>query len=86
MAAPSHYQRCVGAAQTAAGLIREAVARDDLRLAPVEARWLGRIESALARLPSTEDRLLEETAADYAHLFDSPSYDLQRPANLVGDA
>ena len=76
VAAPSDYQRCVAAAQTAVGLIREAVIQGDLRLRPVEARWLGRIESALAGLPSSEGKLLEETAAEYAHLFDAASYGL----------
>jgi hypothetical protein len=52
------------------------VAQDSLRLPPVEARWLGRIESALASLPSDEGQLLDETAAEYAHLFDSASYGL----------
>ena len=76
VATPSDYQRCVAAARTAVGLIREAVARGDLRLPPVEMRWLGRIESALANLPSSEGKLLEETAAEYAHLFDGASYGL----------
>jgi hypothetical protein len=76
VAAPSDYQRCIAAAQTAAGLIREAVAQGKLRLPPVETRWLGRIESGLAALPSDERKLLEETAADYAKLFDRASYGL----------
>lgn len=76
VAAPSHYQRCVAAAQTAVVLIREAAARGDLQLPPVEVRWLGRIESSLASLPSGEGKLLEETAAEYAHLFDGASYGL----------
>jgi methanol--5-hydroxybenzimidazolylcobamide Co-methyltransferase len=76
VAAPTDYQRCVVAAQAAVTLIREAVAEDKLRLSPVESRWLGRIESALAALPSDEGQLLEETAAEYAHLFDSASYGL----------
>jgi methanol--5-hydroxybenzimidazolylcobamide Co-methyltransferase len=76
VAAPSDYQRCIAAAQAAVALIREAVAQHALRLSPVETRWLGRIESALAGLPSDEGQLLEETAAEYASLFDSASYGL----------
>jgi methanol--5-hydroxybenzimidazolylcobamide Co-methyltransferase len=76
VAAPSDYQRCIAAAQAAVALIREAVAEEKLRLSPVETRWLGRIESALAGLPSSEEQLLEETAGEYAHLFDSTSYSL----------
>jgi methanol--5-hydroxybenzimidazolylcobamide Co-methyltransferase len=76
VATPSDYQRCIAAAQAAVALIRDAVAQDDLRLPPVEARWLGRIESGLAGLPSSEGQLLEETAAEYASLFDSASYGL----------
>jgi methanol--5-hydroxybenzimidazolylcobamide Co-methyltransferase len=76
VAVPSDYQRCIAAAQAAVALIRDAVAQDALRLSPVETRWLGRIESALAGLPSDEGQLLEETAAEYASLFDSASYGL----------
>ncbi len=76
VAAPSDYQRCIAAAQTAVELIREAVAGEKLRLPPVEVRWLGRIESALAALPGDEGHLLEETAADYAQLYDRASYGL----------
>jgi methanol--5-hydroxybenzimidazolylcobamide Co-methyltransferase len=76
VAAPSDYQRCVAAAEMAVSLIREAVAQGNLHLPPVEARWLGRIESGLAGLPRSEGELLEETAAEYAHLFDGPSYGL----------
>jgi hypothetical protein len=52
------------------------VAGEKLRLPPVEVRWLGRIESALAALPGDEGHLLEETAAEYARLFDNASYGL----------
>jgi methanol--5-hydroxybenzimidazolylcobamide Co-methyltransferase len=76
VAAPSDYQRCTAAAKTAVELIREAVAGEKLRLPPVEVRWLGRIESALAALPGDEGHLLEETAAEYARLFDNASYGL----------
>ena len=76
VATPSDYQRCVAAAQTAVGIIRETVAQGKLRLSPVETRWLGRIESGLAGLPSDEGKLLEETAAEYANLFDRASYGL----------
>jgi methanol--5-hydroxybenzimidazolylcobamide Co-methyltransferase len=76
VAAPTDYQRCIAAAQTAVGLIREAVAQGKLRLPPVETRWLGRIESGLAALTSEEGTLLEETAAEYANLFDRASYGL----------
>ena len=76
VAAPSDYQRCVAAARTAVDLIREAVAQSNLHLPPVEARWLNRIESALAGLPGAEEELLDETAADYAHLFERGSYGL----------
>ncbi|HJX60951.1 MAG TPA: methyltransferase MtaB domain-containing protein [Dehalococcoidia bacterium] len=76
VAVPSDYQRCIAAAQAAVALIREAVAQDALRLSPVETRWLGRIDSALAGLPSDEGQLLDETAAEYASLFESASYGL----------
>ena len=76
VAAPTDYHRCIAAAQTAAGLIRGAVAQGKLRLSPVETRWLGRIESGLAALPSDEGKLLEETAAEYANLFHRASYGL----------
>jgi len=76
VAAPADYQRCVAAAQAAVGLIREAVAEGNVQLPPVENRWLGRIESGLADLPSSEDKLLDETAAEYAHLFERNSYGL----------
>jgi methanol--5-hydroxybenzimidazolylcobamide Co-methyltransferase len=76
VAAPTDYRRCIAAAQAAVALIREAVAEEKLRLPPAETRWLGRIESALVGLPKDEGKLLEETAAEYAHLFESASYGL----------
>jgi len=76
VAIPSDYGRCIAAAGAAVALIREAMAEDKLRLPPVEARWLGRIESGLAGLPNSEGELLDETAAEYAHLFERSSYGL----------
>ena len=76
VAAPSDYGRCVAAAQTAVTLIGEAVARGDLKLSAVERRWLGRIESALTDLPSSEEKLLEDTASEYGHLFHHARYGL----------
>lgn len=76
VAVPSDYQRCVAAAQAAVGLVREAVGEGKLRLPAVEARWLGRIESALAGLPTSEGQLLDETAAEYARLYERSSYGL----------
>ncbi len=76
VAAPSDYRRCVDAARAAARLIREAVDLGNLRLSTVENRWLSRIETALADLPDSAEKLLQETQAEYSHLFDAASYGL----------
>lgn len=76
VAAPSDYHRATAAAQTAVQLIGQAVTQGKLMLSPAETRWLDRIESDLADLPDTEGELLEQTQAEYGHLFERSSYGL----------
>jgi methanol--5-hydroxybenzimidazolylcobamide Co-methyltransferase len=70
------YRRTLAAGLAAVALIREAVEASLLPLSKAEARWLERIQTALAGLPKEEGDLRERLAPTYGHLYDPASYAL----------
>lgn len=72
--APTHYLRTLAAARAASSIVREAIDRNDLTLAPRERKWLDKIDRELDSLPDSEELLTEEMVVTYAHRFRPASY------------
>ena len=77
VAEETDYARTRAAAGAAVELIREGLdSRALVALSPLEEQWFDRIESDLAGLPEDEGTLIEQTRAEYGHLYDAESYGL----------
>lgn len=72
----SPYQQTIAAAAAALDIMKEAVSRAILSLAPREIEWLGRIESEIAQIPSNEETFIGQMMDTYGHLFSATSYGL----------
>jgi len=71
------YRRTVAAGMTAVEILRQHISEGRLTLSKKELDWLGRIEKQLSNLPATEDEFFEQTAPQYAELYDPASYALR---------
>jgi methanol--5-hydroxybenzimidazolylcobamide Co-methyltransferase len=73
---PDRYRRTIAAGQTAVTILREGESTGNLKLAPKERNWLGRIEDALGSLPVSEEEMLREMSGPYREHFLPASYGL----------
>jgi methanol--5-hydroxybenzimidazolylcobamide Co-methyltransferase len=77
VAAKTPYLQTLAAAREAAAIIREGVDAGKWKPGPKEVQWLGRIESALADMPSDEAELTAEMDATFGALYDKASYGMK---------
>jgi len=72
----SPYQQTIAAARAALDIMKEAVSTTILSLGPREIEWLGRIESEIAQIPSSEETFIGQMMDTYGHLISATSYGL----------
>jgi methanol--5-hydroxybenzimidazolylcobamide Co-methyltransferase len=70
------YRRAIAAGRTALVWLRESVGRGDLRLPPMERKWLERLETAFDALPQDAEALIEHTRSLYGQFYDPGEYGL----------
>jgi methanol--5-hydroxybenzimidazolylcobamide Co-methyltransferase len=70
------YRQTLAAASAAVGILRDGIARGLWKPSPKESLWIGKIEAAIAQMPSTERAAIENADAAYGALYDRASYGL----------
>ena len=71
------YQQVIAAGRTAVEILKDGIAREQLRLSRKEQQWLTRIDDALNALPRQAETLLHELEQQYGGLYDKASYGLE---------